>query len=139
MEYRDTAREFLGVGWKFPVEVDPVTGRVRTASSEENIQESVRLILLTGKGERMMHPEFGCDLRRYLFGVVTYTACTQMAQEVRQALIRWEPRIRDIETYVELDPADSARVLVHISYVVRATNNPYNLVYPYYINEGLEG
>lgn len=139
MEYRDTARGFLGVGWKFPVEVDPVTGRVRSTSSEENIQESVRLILLTGKGERMMHPDFGCDLQKYLFGVVTYTACTQMAQEARQALIRWEPRITDIETRAEPDPQDSARILLHVSYVVRATNNPYNLVYPYYINEGLEG
>ena len=139
MEYRDTAKEFLGKGWKFPVSVDPETGRIQGASSEEDIQEAVRIILLTGKGERMMQPEFGCNLRSYLFGDIGYTARTKMEQEVRDALIRWEPRIFDVQVQVEQDPADSARLLIEVSYVVRATNNPYNLVYPYYINEGLEG
>lgn len=139
MEYRDTARDFLGVGWKFPVDVDPATGRMREASSEEDIQEAVRIILLTGKGERMMRPEFGCDVRRFLFGHIDYTTRTQMEREVRDSLIRWEPRITDIQVRVEGGPDDSGSLLIHVAYVVRATNNPYNLVYPYYINEGLEG
>jgi phage baseplate assembly protein W len=138
MEYRDTARDFLGVGWRFPVEVDAATGRLRSASSEEDIQQAVRLILLTGKGERMMEPEFGCNIRGFLFGDVDYTTRIQMEEEVRDALIRWEPRITDIEVQVEDDPTEDARLLIRIGYVVRATNNPYNLVYPYYINEGLE-
>ena len=136
MEYRDTARDFLGVGWRFPVGVDPATGRLQGASSEEDIQEAVRLILMTNKGERMMEPEFGCDLRRYLFGTMDYTTRTELEQEVSQALIRWEPRITDVTVRAEED--DSERLLVHIGYVVRSTNNPYNLVYPYYLSEGLE-
>lgn len=137
MEYRDTAKDFLGVGWRFPVEVDDATGRICGASSEEDIQQAVRLILLTGKGERMMEPEFGCDIRKYLFGGMDYTTCTQMEQEVRDVLVRWEPRITDIEVRIEEDPQDATRLLINIGYVVRATNNPYNLVYPYYLNEGL--
>jgi phage baseplate assembly protein W len=137
MEYRDTAREFLGEGWRFPVGVDPATGRLCGARSEEDIQQAVRLILMTGKGERMMEPEFGCDLRRYLFGTVDYTTRAELEQEVRQALIRWEPRITDVEVQAE-EGGENESLLVRIAYVVRATNNPYNLVYPFYINEGLE-
>ncbi len=139
MEYRDTAKGFLGKGWKFPIGVDPATGRMRASSSEEDIQEAVRIILQTGKGERMMQPEFGCGARQFLFGLMDYTTRTQFEQEVRQALIRWEPRITQVEVSAEPDPVDGSKMLVCISYLVRATNNPYNLVYPYYISEGLEG
>lgn len=138
MEYRDAAKGFLGVGWSFPVGVDEATGRLRGASFEEDIQQAVRLILLTGRGERMMQPDFGCDIRSYLFGYMDYTTRTQLEREVREALIRWEPRITEVEVRATLSDQDSACLLLHISYVVRVTNNPYNLVYPYYINEGLE-
>lgn len=139
MEYRDTAKGFLGMGWKFPVGVDPATGRVLGSSSEEDIQEALRIILLTGKGERMMQPEFGCNIRKYIFGHIDYTTGKELEQEVREALILWEPRITGIQVRLEVNPGDSGCLLIHVSYVVRATNNPYNLVYPYYINEGLEG
>ena len=139
MEYRDTARDFLGRGWSFPMGVDPATGRVVSASSEEDIRQAIRLILGTGKGERMMRPEFGCSLRSFVFDHMDYTTQTQLEREAQEALIRWEPRITDVQVRVERDPGDDGCVLLHISYVVRATNNPYNLVYPYYINEGLEG
>ena len=139
MEYRDTAREFLGKGWSFPVQVDEVTGTIRSVSSEEDIRQAVRLILQTNKGERVMNPEFGCNLRQYMFGQIDYTTCTQMEQEVRDALIRWEPRITDVEVQVELSDENAAQLLVKVSYVVRSTNNYFNMVYPYYINEGLEG
>lgn len=139
MEDGNWARDFLGKGWKFPVGVDPATGRVLSASSEEDIQEAVRMILLTGKGERMMRPEFGCNLRGFAFDHMDYTTQTQMEREAQEALIRWEPRITDVQVRMEQDPGEDGRLLIHVSYVVRATNNPYNLVYPYYINEGLEG
>ncbi|MEG0780305.1 MAG: GPW/gp25 family protein, partial [Oscillospiraceae bacterium] len=111
MEYRDTAKDFLGVGWGFPVGVDPSTGRLRGASSEEDIRQAAGLILLTGQGERMMEPDFGCNIRKYLFSYVDYTTRTQMEREVREALVRWEPRITEVEVRVEPDAADSARLL----------------------------
>lgn len=139
MEYRDSAKAFLGAGWKFPVGVDPATGRVREVSAEDDIREAVRLILLTGKGERMMQPEFGCNMREYAFGHMDYTTKTQLEQEVAQALVRWEPRITGVEVEAEYADGKDACLLITVSYVVRSTNNPYNLVFPYYINEGLEG
>ena len=86
-----------------------------------------------------MQPDFGCDLRSFAFDHMDYTTQTQMEQEAQDALIRWEPRITDVQVRVEHAPQDDGCLLINVSYVVRATNNPYNLVYPYYINEGLEG
>ena len=138
MEFRDTAKAFLGVGWQFPVGVDAATGRLKAASSDADIAQAVRIILLTSKGERMMQPEFGCNLRQYLFAEMDYTTCTQIGREVRDSLVRWEPRITDVEVEVDTNEADAARLILRVSYVVRATNNLYNLVFPYYISEGLE-
>lgn len=133
---REQAKEFLGIGWKFPPEVDRVTGRIQVSGYEENVAESIRIILMTRKGERMMNPEFGCGLFNYMFGETDYTTLVQMEQEVEDALIRWEPRITDLKVHIQVDERQSARLNIHISYLVRSTNNPYNLVYPFYLNEG---
>ena len=136
MQEREQAKEFLGVGWKFPPQVDPVTGRMQTSGYEENIAESVRIILSTRKGERMMNPEFGCSLFQYLFGETDYTTLVQMERAAEEALVIWEPRIRDISVHAQVDPKDSSRVNLFIEYWVRATNNPFNLVYPFFLQEG---
>ena len=136
MEKRDFAKEFLGVGWKFPVQVDPATGRIQTSGYEEDIQEAIRIILMTRKGERMMLPEFGCGVQDHIFDSMDVTAMASMEEEILDALVRWEPRIADPRVEVEMDPQGEGRLNVRISYVVRTTNNPYNLVFPYYLNEG---
>ncbi len=139
MEFRDTAKDFLGVGWHFPISVDPVTGRMREVSSEEDIAQAVRIILKTALGERMMQPNFGCALPKFVFGHMDYTTRVELEREVLSALIRWEPRVTQLQVSLSTDPKDSACLLLHVAYVVRSTNNPYNLVYPYYLTEGLEG
>ncbi|MEG2439992.1 MAG: GPW/gp25 family protein [Acetivibrio sp.] len=136
MNNNDMVKDFLGTGWKFPVEVDETTGRIKTSSYEKDVEEAIRLILLTRKGERAMEPTFGCDIQNYLFEVLDYTTMSQMEHEILEALLLWEPRIIDPEVKVEADEAEIGRINIQISYVVRATNNPFNLVYPYYINEG---
>lgn len=133
---REEAKEFLGVGWKFPPEVDPVTGRMQISGYEENVAESIRIILMTRKGERMMNPDFGCGLSKYMFGETDYTTLVQMEQEVEDSIIRWEPRITDLRVHIEVDGKNAAQLNIYVSYVVRSTNNPYNLVYPFYLNEG---
>lgn len=137
MATRDMAKDFMGVGWAFPLGVDPATGRMKSVSSEEDIQQAIQLILKTAIGERVMQPEFGSTLHKFVFDSPNYTARVQLEQEVLQALIYWEPRINRVEVTVEDGPEGC--LLIKISYLVRATNNPYNLVYPYYIDEGLEG
>lgn len=134
---RKEAKNFLGVGWKFPVSVDETTGRIRMSQHEEDIKEAIGLILMTRKGERMMKPEFGCGIQEYMFTGMDYTTLSQIEEEIRNALMNWEPRITDVEVEVEADKG-GASLSIHVDYVVRATNNPFNMVYPYFLSEGQE-
>lgn len=137
MEQKRDGKAFLGTGWKFPIEVDGSTGRIRMSSYEENIEESVRIILGTRKGERVMEPEFGSRLSDYAFETINYTTLYSMKREVEKALTRFEPRITDIQAQVSDERIEKGVLLIRISYVVRSTNNPYNFVYPFYINEAV--
>lgn len=130
--------DFLGTGFQFPVEADPVTGRFKETSGESDIIQAISMILMTRKGERVMRPEFGCDICQYLFDTTDYHALQMMERVVTESLISWEPRIRDIEVKAELSGEEEAVVMIEIHYVVRSTNNPYNLVYPFYLNEGIK-
>jgi hypothetical protein len=130
-------KAFLGVGWKFPIEVDEVTGRIKTSSYEEDIAESIRIIIGTAKGERIMNREFGSNINQYMFQNFNYNVAVGMENCVKEALNVWEPRIINVEVKAEQDPSDNSKINIKISYVVRSTNNPYNLVYPFYLNEGI--
>ncbi|MEG1584398.1 MAG: GPW/gp25 family protein, partial [Anaerovorax sp.] len=88
--------------------------------------------------ERLMRPDFGCGIFDFTFDTMSYNTLSKMKKSVSEALILWEPRIRDVEVEVEQDGQESGRLNISIRYVVRSTNNPYNLVYPFYINEGME-
>lgn len=125
-------KEFLGRGWKFPVGVSHVTGRVEESAYEDSIAESVKIILGTARGERVMRPDFGCGLKSYTFAEMNYTTINEIEGDVREALVLWEPRIIDVEVSCH---NDGAVLYVNVSYVVRSTNNPFNIVYPFYLNE----
>ncbi len=127
---------FLGRGFRFPVQVDPITGKVQTSEYEEDIKEAIYIILMTKKGERVMKPEFGCGVHDYAFGTMDYTTLSRMESEIREALNLWEPRIKDLQVNVVIDDVKDGCVLINIGYNVRSTNNPYNLVFPFYMNEG---
>ena len=137
MENRDIVNDFLGVGWKFPMEVDETTGRIKTSSYEEDVKEAVYIIMMTKVGERMMQPNFGCRISDFIYSSMDYSSLIQLQNEIVNALILWEPRIIETEVIIETDDKEIGRLNISLSYVVRLTNNPYNLVYPYYINEGL--
>jgi hypothetical protein len=130
-------KKFLGAGWNFPVEVDNVSGRVAESLAEEKISQSIRMILQTRRGERVMRPEFGCDLAKYTFAEMNYTVMSEIELEVKKALILWEPRIIDVEVSCHIDEDMEGVLLIEISYVVRSTNNPYNMVYPFYLTESV--
>lgn len=136
MGERNEAGSFLGRGFKFPVQADPATGRMMTSAYEEDISEAVYIILMTRKGERVRTPEFGCGIHDFAFGTTDFTTIKEMERSVEEALILWEPRIRDIDVTVTLDEIEAGKLNVGISYVVRTTNNPYNLVFPFFLNEG---
>ena len=129
---------FLGNGWSFEVMPDPVTGRIRMCGGEDDIAQAIRLILNTKRGERVMRPDFGCRLSDFAFESFSQSVRSEMTEEIKNALIMHEPRISDIEVTID-DLSHEGRIVLDISYVVRATNNPYNLVFPFYIEEGICG
>jgi phage baseplate assembly protein W len=127
-----TAPGFLGWGWSFPVRVDD-HGRIAMAGDDEGIRQSIRSILSTAPGERVMRPDFGCPLQDLVFAVNDEATAAEVAAAVREALALWEPRIDVLDVYAAADP-DAAQVLrVEINYEVRATNSRFNLVYPFYL------
>lgn len=128
--------EFLGRGWKFPVQVDPATGRIRMSEYEEDIAESIRIILGTSKGERVMRPSFGCGMRDFVFGTTDDTTLRMLESSIVEAIRIWEPRVENVEAKAALDRSSPGKVHIQIQYVVRTTNNLFNQVYPFYLFEG---
>ena len=129
---QDPADAWLGTGFCFPLTPDPGAGGFRWSSGMERLRQSVETILDTEPGERVMLPDFGCGLRRYLMAPNNDTTRTAMAADIRSALETWEPRIR-LES-VQVTPGDDpALVWVDIAYVRRADLRPDNLVYPFYL------
>ena len=127
--------EFLGTGWEFPVGTDS-RGDIAVSSADEDIQEAIRIILGTAKGERVMRPAFGCDIHDHVFSAATPSTLNLIESSVQEALVRWEPRI-DVEAVdARTDDADPNKVLIEIDYHVRTTNSLSNMVYPFYITEG---
>ncbi|XID90226.1 GPW/gp25 family protein [Paenibacillaceae bacterium WGS1546] len=127
---------FLGRGWKFPVQVDATTGRMRMSEGEDDIAEAIRIILLTAKGERVMRPGFGSGLRDFVFRTMDGTTITQLQNDLERAITVWEPRVRDVEVRAAIDPSRPGQLQLRIRYVVRSTNNLFNQVYPFYLDEG---
>ena len=85
-----------------------------------------------------MRPDFGCGIYDYVFETMDYGTLSRMEQAIHKDLVLWEPRIQDIQVTVAQDIKESGRLNIQIHYVVRTTNNPFNLVFPFYVNEGIE-
>ena len=131
-------KAFLGKGWSFPVAVD-VTGAMATAAYEADIDQSIRIILGTEPGERVMLPTFGCGLRSLMFEPINTTTMSLAQFRVQQALTVWEPRIDNIAVSVTAPSPQLGQLLIRVTYRVRTTNTFYNLVYPFYLQEGQAG
>lgn len=124
---------FLGIGWRFPVQVTGQVRRIATSAAEQSIEEAIRLILGTTRGERLMRPDFGSDLQRLIFAPNNVATAGLAIFYVQQALKKWEPRIVLLAVDANADPDDKTLLLVDVSYKVIATNNERNLVYPFYL------
>ena len=125
------SKPFLGVGWKFPITVDQA-GLIKLAEADKSVFQAIWTILGTAKGERVMRPDFGCGIYDLVFEMNSASTAGKLAQAVREALLAFEPRIdvRDIQ----VRPENGGEVLlISIDYEVRATNNVFNLVYPFYL------
>jgi hypothetical protein len=129
-------KEFLGQGWAFPPKASPTTGRTVMTAYEEDVRQAIGIILETSKGERAMRPEFGCGIHDLVFDVLSSTTLRRVEREVGEALRQLEARIEVEGVRVNSNAVELGRLDVAIDYRVRATNQPGNMVYPFYFKEG---
>lgn len=126
--------EFLGKGFGFPLKIQD--GCLEIVSGSEKIKQSIYVILMTRQGERPMRPDFGSRLWEYVFELPGETVQNLMCLEMEQAVSRWEHRVDNVSAQTDLSLLPEGKILISISYTVRATNRPDNLVFPFYLEEG---
>lgn len=123
--------DFLGVGWAFPIGLD-ARRQFALARHERDIEEAIKIILLTPKGQRVMRPEFGCQIHDLIFAPNDSNTAGLADYYVREALAMWEPRIDVRDVIVAPDAADAGRLLIEIQYEIKATHDSRSLVFPFY-------
>ena len=130
----DDTREFLGIGWKFPLQVT-ASGTIAQSRYEQRIEESIYLILSTSKGERVMLDDFGCGIQDLVFAPNNAATRARVVQNVRKALTAYERRIDVLDINADSQPGQDNLLLIRINYRIRSNNAIGNLVYPFYIQE----
>lgn len=130
-----TTDDFYGKGWAFPIPASS-TGPLY-AAGEDKICQSIWLILSTAKGERPMLGDFGCGIHDLVFAANTAALRGLVAVEVRETLTRWEPRVDVLDVRVEAPDDARNELIISISCRVRSNNAALNLVYPFFLNEGV--
>ena len=129
--------DFLGTGWRFPVRLNN-NGSLLYSSGEELVQQSIRLILETAPGERVMRPEFGCGIHELVFEANTATLHMRIQHRIKEALTQWERRIDVLGVHIESSPEEPTLLLIRIDYRLRSNNAFFNLVYPFFLTEGVK-
>lgn len=132
---RDSTKNFLGSGWKFPPRLDS-RGRIELVHEEQDVEEAIRIILMTRKGERPMRPEFGCEIHDLVFAPNEPGTSGLARRYVMEALQMWEPRIDVLEVETLSDRRHESAIHLNIKYSVIATNSERNLVFPFYTIPG---
>jgi uncharacterized protein len=127
-------KNVTGNGWAFPLRIN-ARGGLTLGTMESDIEESIRIILSTAKGERRMRPNFGCGIHDFVFAPNNSATWSQVAHQVEQALGWWEPRIQVMDVNVRPDNIDHARLMVNIKYRIKESNNERSLVYPFYLSK----
>ena len=124
--------EIIGTGLGFPLRVDR-QGAIALVSGSDDINEAITLILSTAQGERPMRPLFGCGIHDYVFESIDAYTIGRLEREVRIAIDRWEPRIEIAQLSIDTSEAEVGKLAIELDYIVRATNDRRNLVYPFYV------
>jgi phage baseplate assembly protein W len=129
-----TDADFLGSGWKFPISIKD--GKIISSGGYDSIRESIMIILGTAKGERVMRPDFGCGINELVFAPNNTSTATLITFYIKEALLKWEPRIELLNVNAEPDETEPNQLIITIDYMVKTTNTKDNLVYPFYLERG---
>jgi len=127
--------KFLGKGWTFPPEFFGGGAELQMISGEEDIRQSLQILLSTSLDERMMSPDYGCNLNKFMFEPANSGLVNELESLVSRAILLNEPRIAVDKVNVKDINPDNGLIEISVDYTVRTTNNRFNLVYPFYINE----
>ncbi len=128
-------RSFLGTGWSFPPTFTQGGAVLETVANEDDIHQSLEILLATHVGERVMHETFGCNLTSALFEEMDQGLVNTLTGMIADAILYHEPRITLDLLEVSEDQAIAGRLLISLAYTVRNTNSRFNMVYPFYLNE----
>lgn len=123
--------DFLGRGLKYPVEIDK--GKIAFSEGEDSIRESIIIILGTGKGERIMRPDFGCEINELVFSPNNSQTASLIAFHIKDALMKWEPRIEVLDVNAYPDTDERNKININIDYMIKTSNTKSNLVYPFFL------
>ena len=126
---------FLGTGWSFPLRFEPQGKTASMVSDEEDIEQSLFILLSTNPGERVMWPSYGCGLRRLVFENIDASRITEIQDLISRAVLHFEPRIELLGVEVMDSELLHGLLRIHLAYLVRGTNTRHNLVYPLYLDE----
>ena len=129
--------DFLGKGWSFPVKFNKALNSIELSTGNDDIMQSIELILGTIPGERHFHPSFGCDLSFIAFEKLTLSLQTKIKDVIETAILRFEPRI-NLESVKFEEDIENGIVFIHLFYEIKSTNSRTNMVYPFYLNEGTD-
>lgn len=136
IQHTDSQKAWIGRGWAFPVVIDPRTGGVAMVQYEDDIRQSIQIILGTARGERVMRPDFGCGIHDLVYDAMDTAFVTRIETGVREALSRYEARVEVLDVTVDTSGFIRGELVVQLEYRVRMTNQRQNLVYPFYFREG---
>ncbi len=131
------SKSYLGRGWAFPPRFIKGQG-VAMVAQEEDIRQSLRILFSTSPGERVRRLEYGCGLRRWVFGEITLSERTMIADEIAGAVLFHEPRVEVLSVRVEMREPERGVLWIELDYRVRQTNSRSNLVFPFYFLEGTD-
>jgi uncharacterized protein len=128
-------KDFLGQGWAFPPDFDATTGTVLMVKHEEDIWQSLQILFSTSLRERVMVPDYGCNLEDYIFTTLNVSRLTYLEELIRKNIALYEPRIK-LEQLSIVPTEFEGRLDITLTYIVRSTNTRFNRVYPFYLQEG---
>lgn len=134
---KNDAQKFLGSGLSFPLRTD-VRGQLVLVSGSEDIEQSIRIILSTRPGERVMRPTFGCNVQDLLFEPQSAATASRLQESVYEALVMWEPRIEVLSVDVNEDDDQPGALLVEINYEIKAIHDTRSIVHPFYLADEQE-
>ncbi|MDI9339683.1 MAG: GPW/gp25 family protein [Sediminibacterium sp.] len=128
--------DFLGTGWSFPPRFEKAGSGIVMVSDEEDIRQSLTILFNTSSGERIMRPEYGCNIRSFLFRSIDNSFQNYMKDTIINAILKYESRIIVNDLLIDTSAYTDGIVVLDLTYTIRTTNNRNNMVFPFYLNEG---